>query len=88
MRFSNETFLGIWAGFRETAGAEFELVCCRRRGTGGGSSGRTSNRAVNSASDGIGVVRALHAEQGQYNEVSTTKPKTGILLDDCDSEIW
>ena len=33
---------------------------CRMRGMGGGTSGNTSNSAVNSAKDGIWVVLALH----------------------------
>ena len=53
----------FWAGGFGAGCAEAAAFCCakdiRFRGAGGGSSGSSPKRSVNSANDGMGVVRAL-----------------------------
>ncbi len=48
---------------RDDGGVDLSVINVRRRGTGGGSSGRMSKRSFSSERDGTGVVRALKGEQ-------------------------
>lgn len=85
-RRSNDCSTGAVVGDGKFGGAGFSDSNVRRRGTGGGSSGRMSKRSFSSERDGTGVVRALKVKT--VSLPADVWKGMSVVLDHYNGEVW